>query len=156
MQPNIAIYEQKFRERGLALTIQRRIILAELLARLDHPTADQIFASVRDRVPGLSKTTVYRVLETLVSLGMARKVMHADAAVRFDPNVARHHHLVCEICGTLVDLADDDVANLSLPETEQHGFTIKNYTINFSGVCAGCSDGDRSLKHQKGEEYAGP
>jgi len=84
MTADITFYEQKFRERGLALTVQRRVILAELLARRDHPTADQVFAAVVGRVPGLSRTTVYRVLETLVGLGMARKVLHADAGICLD------------------------------------------------------------------------
>jgi len=155
MTADITFYEQKFRERGLALTVQRRVILAELLARRDHPTADQVFAAVVGRVPGLSRTTVYRVLETLVGLGMARKVLHADAAVRFDPNVARHHHLVCDVCGRLVDLDEAGLDALPLPAADLLGFTIRDYTINFTGICLDCREANSMENNQKGEHHAG-
>ena len=68
--------EQALREQGLSLTSQRRVILEALLKRKDHPTADQVYELVRDRLPGLSRATVYRALETLVQAGAARKVFH--------------------------------------------------------------------------------
>ena len=134
----IAYFENMCRSRGIALTVQRRIILQELLGRTDHPTADQIYESVQDRVPGLSRTTVYRVLDKLVELGAARKLAHTGAIVRFDPNVERHHHLICETCGQLVDLDDRAIRKLDLPRTSKSGFTITDYSINFTGICAGC------------------
>ncbi|HRX84343.1 MAG TPA: transcriptional repressor, partial [Phycisphaerae bacterium] len=59
-------FEQLCRQQGLALTVQRRTILSVLLDSDDHPTADQVYEIVRQRLPGLSRTTVYRVLDTFV------------------------------------------------------------------------------------------
>jgi Fur family peroxide stress response transcriptional regulator len=131
-------FEQEFRRRGLPLTTQRRVILEELLDRRDHPTADQIFETVRERLPSLSRTTVYRVLEALVDVGAARRVLHPDAVARFDPVTHRHHHLVCERCGALVDLDDEAVARIGLPDTGGMGFEITDYSISFTGICATC------------------
>ena len=131
-------FEHEFRRRGLPLTTQRRVILEELLDRRDHPTADQIFEAVRERLPSLSRTTVYRVLEALVDVGAARRVLHPDAVARFDPVTDRHHHLVCERCGALVDLDDEAVARIGLPDTGGMGFQITDYSISFTGVCATC------------------
>jgi Fur family peroxide stress response transcriptional regulator len=137
--------EEKCRARGLALTVQRRVILEELIDRTDHPTADQIHEAVRDRVPGLSLKTVYRALDTLVELGAARKVSHVGAVVRFDPNVERHHHLICESCGELVDLNDSAIPEIAFPKTP--GFTILDFSVYFTGVCDGC----RNTTNQEGE-----
>ena len=60
-------FERLCRERGLSLTVQRRAVLEAVLDRGDHPTADQVYDEVKERLPGLSRTTVYRVLETLVT-----------------------------------------------------------------------------------------
>ena len=131
--------EAECRRRGLAVTIQRRTVFGELAGRKDHPTADQVYDAVRARLPGLSRTTVYRVLDTLVDAGLARKVHHAGGVARFDPMTDRHHHLVCDGCGRLVDLDDRVVPPLRLPESSRTGFRIKDYSVSFTGLCPDCA-----------------
>lgn len=133
------------RGHGLAMTVQRRAILEELVSRRDHPSADQIFDAVGERLPGLSRTTVYRVLEALVRAGAVRKVPHPDAVARFDPIFERHHHLLCERCGRLFDLDDSEVRGLALPRSIGK-FMIRDYSINFTGVCAGCRKSKKERK----------
>jgi Fur family peroxide stress response transcriptional regulator len=137
--PGLGPLQEACRRRGLAVTIQRRAVFGELALRRDHPTADQIYDAVRDRLPGLSRTTVYRVLETLVEAGLARKVHHAGGGARFDPITGRHHHLSCERCGSLVDLDDSLVPPLRLPATTGTGFRIKDYSVSFTGLCPVCA-----------------
>jgi Fur family peroxide stress response transcriptional regulator len=129
--------EAVFRENGLPLTVQRKVILEALLDREDHPTTDQIYETVKDNLPGLSKATVYRVLDTLVQVGMVQKVFHTDAVARFDPMVSRHHHAICRLCGELIDLEPEAVPDIPFPKM-QSGFEITDYSINFTGVCSGC------------------
>ena len=61
-------FEKLCRNRGLPLTVQRRVVLQVVLEHDDHPTADQILEAVKDRVPGISRTTVYRSLDTLADM----------------------------------------------------------------------------------------
>jgi len=135
----VAGFEAECRKRGLAVTIQRRTVFEALSARRDHPTADQVYDAVKGRIPGLSRTTVYRVLEALVDAGFARKVHHAGGVARFDPMTHRHHHLVCEACGRLVDEGDAAVPTLRLPEARGSGFRIKDYSVSFLGLCGACA-----------------
>jgi Fur family peroxide stress response transcriptional regulator len=137
-QDRLSAFEQECRRRGLALTVQRRAVFEELSTRRDHPTADQVYDAAQRRLPGLSRTTVYRVLETLVGTGFAQKVHHPDAVVRFDPVTGRHHHLVCEACGSLVDVDDSVVPRVRMPDPTETGFQIRDYSVSFSGLCSNC------------------
>jgi Fur family peroxide stress response transcriptional regulator len=130
--------ESVCREHGLALTIQRRAILEALAGRTDHPTADQIYDAIKDRLKGVSKTTVYRVLETLVSVGVARKISNPEAKARFDADTTRHHHITCLHCGVVTDVHDEELNKLQFPVHVEKGFEFVDYSINFTGLCAGC------------------
>jgi Fur family peroxide stress response transcriptional regulator len=126
------------RKHGLALTIQRRAILENLAGRNDHPTADQLYDSIKDQLKGVSKTTVYRILETLVSVGVIRKVSNPESISRFDADTSRHHHLICVECGTVIDIHDEELNRLELPECFKSDFEFHDYSINFSGRCSRC------------------
>ena len=69
-QARLAEVEALCRERGLSVTVQRRVIFEVLLGRRDHPTAEQVYDLVIDRIPRVSRATVYRVLDTLVQVGV--------------------------------------------------------------------------------------
>jgi Fur family peroxide stress response transcriptional regulator len=129
---------QVCRARGLPFTLQRRAIIEALLQDTYHPTADQIYDAIRVRVPGLSRTTVYRTLETLVRLGLAGKVCHPGAAARYDAKTQRHHHLVCLQCGKMVDLEDTSLDTIPLPAPGYLEFDIADYSIQFRGICRDC------------------
>ncbi|MBP7147625.1 MAG: transcriptional repressor [Acidobacteria bacterium] len=129
------------KQEGIPVTVQRRVILETLLAHDDHPTADDLFAEVRETVRGVSRTTVYRVLDTLVRVGLARRIAHPGAKARFDANTERHHHLVCTHCDRLIDVHDDRLADIEPPPISQDGFVVQDFSLQFYGVCSECSRG---------------
>jgi Fur family transcriptional regulator, peroxide stress response regulator len=138
IQQRLDEFEEICRQKGLPITMQRRVILEAVLQRDDHPTAEQIFEAVRDRIPQLSQTTVYRTLDTLLKLGVIRRVHLTGITGRFDGKVVRHHHLVCITCGIVVDIDDDNLDQISLPKQKLHGFEIDDYSVQFSGKCSNC------------------
>ncbi len=68
---------------GLKYSRQRESIRNCLCSREDHPTADMIYASIRQEYPNISLGTVYRNLSLLVETGEIRKIT-TDGADRFD------------------------------------------------------------------------
>jgi Fur family peroxide stress response transcriptional regulator len=137
-QPGPEPFEEVCRRHGLPLTIQRRATLEALAARSDHPTADQILEDVRKHMPEISRTTVYRVLEALVRIGIARKVCHPGAAARYETETRRHHHLVCLNCESMVDIYAPHLDRLRLPDVNSY-FHIEDYSIQFRGLCSDCA-----------------
>lgn len=137
--PQMLHFEEQCRRHGLALTVQRRAVFEALYLRRDHPTADQVYAAVRHRLPGVSRTTVYRVLETFVRAGLITKACHPGAAARYDPVVRRHHHLVCLRCEKIVDFLDSRLDHLPRPKAKHHDFVIDDYCVHFRGLCGECA-----------------
>jgi Fur family transcriptional regulator, peroxide stress response regulator len=132
------LLESLCRQRGVPVTVQRRVIFGALVERADHPTIDQIFADVRQRLPGISRTTVYRTLETLVELGIAKRTNHFETAARFDGNTGHHHHLVCLRCNKVLDFDDPGLSRLSLPDMHRTGFEVTDFSVYFEGLCPNC------------------
>jgi Fur family transcriptional regulator, peroxide stress response regulator len=136
--PNKLDFENICKNNGLALTIQRRAILEALSTRNDHPTADQVYDDIREKLKGISRTTVYRVLETFVSVGLAKKISNPDSKARFDADTRRHHHLNCVKCGLILDLHEVSLNDLKAPDGIDEDFHIIDYSITFTGLCAKC------------------
>ncbi len=137
---------------GLTLTVQRRAILETILPRTDHPTADAVVEHVRASHPEIGRATVYRTLEKLAALGVIRRLSHPGAAMRYDPNPARHHHLVCRRCGAIVDVHAPETHAIALPAKLAQGFDIEDYSIQFRGVCRGCRrrrQRERSVRNRR-------
>lgn len=126
------------REDGLPVTVQRRMIMESLAGRVDHPTADQVYEEIRERIAGVSRTTVYRVLEAFVAHGLAQKVSVAQAKARFDAETRRHHHLECVTCGGVVDIHDKSLDEVTFTDIAGTDFEIIDFAISFRGRCPAC------------------
>jgi Fur family transcriptional regulator, peroxide stress response regulator len=118
------------------LTVQRRAVLEALVRRRDHPSADQVWEDVRARLPGVSRTTVYRVLDALATRGVVR-ALDGPGARRYEARTERHHHAVCRVCGRIADVADARLDRLPVPRGE--GFAVEDYSVHFTGRCRACS-----------------
>jgi Fur family peroxide stress response transcriptional regulator len=134
------LFERICREQGVPFTVQRRVILETVLDLDDHPTADQVYDAVAHLLTGISRTTVYRTLETLVRLGVITKACHPGKPVRFDTRTEVHHHLVCLHCDDVVDIFDEHLDALTIPDTSAYGFKVSDFRVQLRGVCRRCSE----------------
>jgi Fur family transcriptional regulator, stress-responsive regulator len=122
------------------VTVQRRAALKALIRRDDHPTADALYADVVAELPGVSKATVYRALDNLVELGLARRVHHEGSVARYDGNAERHHHLICARCGSISDVAWEVLDAIPIPRIPRDAFEVHDFFVNFQGLCRDCAE----------------
>src|SRR5262245_56314076 len=95
---------------GLRCTPQRHAVMAFLLdPSSHHPTAAEIFEAVNRADPRSSRATTYNNLRDLVQAGLVREVAVEGRAARFDAKGMRHHHFICDRCGSVEDLDWYDV-----------------------------------------------
>lgn len=117
---------------------QRELILQQVRSRCDHPTADEIYTTVRDESPGLSLGTVYRNLNQLVQEGEILRVTVPGGADRFDRDTHPHGHLCCRGCGRVLDVPVDAAA-LESVWSQYKGAKVEDYALSLYGLCADCA-----------------
>jgi Fur family ferric uptake transcriptional regulator len=127
------------RSHGLRATPQRQAVLATL-GELGHATPEELFAAAEPRLPGLSLSTVYRTLDSLVDGGLVRHAhFHGASRSYFLAEHAGHAHLVCERCERVVSLEGDALETFLAAVRGQHGFTVETDHVALAGICADCA-----------------
>src|SRR5436309_7237549 len=89
---------------SLALTKQRRSVLRVIRGSVKHLTANEVFGHARRILPGISFATVYNSLRYLKNQRLIGDVRFGTDAARYDRNLTRHDHALCDRCGKLIDL----------------------------------------------------
>ena len=113
---------------------QRDCIKEFLMGRTDHPTADMVYAHVREEFPHISLGTVYRNLSLLSEIGEIRKIT-CNGPDRFDANTMPHYHFTCNSCGCVGDLEFAKEPALSGATPMNFAGEIENVTFDFNGIC---------------------
>ena len=121
---------------------QREAIKNQLMGRLDHPTAEALYAELKQEYPNLSFATVYRNLNQMEQWGEVKKLT-VDGATRFDPNTEPHSHFFCRMCDAVIDMPEDDPEIRRLAQ-EGFGGVIESCTSNFYGICPSCMSSGQS------------
>ena len=122
------------------LTPQREAVYQVIQERDDHPTAGDIFEAARRRLPGISYATVYNSLRYLKDAGLVYEITFGDGASRYDRELDRHDHAICNDCGKLVDFDLPDAAKLMQAAARKSKFKPDSVHLTLRGRCPECSE----------------
>jgi Fur family transcriptional regulator, ferric uptake regulator len=137
---------EQLRARGLRVTAQREQVLAAV-RELGHATPEQISDSVTD----VDLTTVYRTLDLLEELGLVRHAHLGHGAPSYRPAEDDHIHVVCHVCGKIVDAEPDLVDDLAGRLHADTGFVLDRSHFTVFGRCRDCAESAAS-HHPSGEQ----
>ena len=120
-------------------TIQREAILKVLKNGIAHPSAEDVYISLKKRLPQLSLATVYRNLEQMAINGTVKKISFNDKPARFDIDTRRHFHIFCPVCGAVsnIDFADFAAVNEQINQ-KLSDLKIDDYCLYFIHICDAC------------------
>jgi Fur family ferric uptake transcriptional regulator len=130
----------------LKLTKQRQIILEELQKVRSHPSADEVYALVRPRLPRISLATVYRNLEVLAEAGLIQKLALAGSQKRFDGMVGNHYHIRCLKCGRVDDVALELLTLGEAASNLLNGYQCVGHRLEFFGICPRCQEEQADIR----------
>ncbi|MCW5848703.1 MAG: transcriptional repressor [Anaerolineae bacterium] len=124
---------------GYKLTGPRLAVLYVLEMELCHASPQEVYERGVAIYPALGLSTVYRTLDILTELGLARPAYLGDASQRFTVHHdQRHYHLVCDACGAITDVDEDRITELACSLAAGLGFKPRGQYLEIYGLCQHC------------------
>lgn len=118
--------------------------LMEALAAISAPATAPV---IQQQAPGLVQSSLYRNLAVLQEAGLVTRVDVGEGRSYFELSELvtkeHHHHLVCQECRTVVDIALPAKAERAIERAlgdaaEGAGFELTEHRVDLVGVCAAC------------------
>ncbi|MDA1353423.1 MAG: transcriptional repressor [bacterium] len=130
------------------MTIQRKtIVLEKVLEILQHTQNAISVSQLMDKLETIgirpNKTTLYRLLEKLVSTTDALSITLKNGISYYELRQKRphHHHFYCTKCDTVFCLGSCHVHTQKIDLTQllpSPKFTVEAHDFNLYGVCESC------------------
>lgn len=120
-------------------TKQKEIVLDILEQNRIHPTIQEIYQLAKTKYPNIGQATVYRNVNKLVEENkLVRLPAIEDEGYHYDINMSPHNHLVCNSCGKIIDLFDNDYDNMIKRIETDNSVKITKSLLILEGICAKC------------------
>ncbi len=125
-------------EHGIAVTQQRQVLYETMQGMHGHPSPEEVYASVKQRIPSISLATVYKNIHLFVESGVLRELSMHHGTLRVEMNKHPHHHLVCSVCKRVTDVEHDELGIGEPAMRLASGFVVERVSVDVIGVCPAC------------------
>lgn len=132
--------------KSLKCTAQRLLVLDVMLSGKEHRSVEDIHGVSRRSDPSIGLATVYRTLKLLEEAGLILSHTYDAGVVHYEAvDMQGHHdHLICQQCGAVVDVLDEDIECLQKGLAERHGYVLCAHRMYLYGLCPACQEGGES------------
>lgn len=137
------VVESRLADHDQLYTTNRRAVVDALVAAGAPITLPDLLATDRS----LAQSSAYRSLATLVDAGVVRRLVHVGDHTLFELDehlTEHHHHLICDGCGTVVDVTLPDRLEQAMDRAfddaaSAAGFSPTHHAVDIHGTCTACS-----------------
>ena len=128
--------------RGLKASSTRDAVARAALRRRGHFSVDELIADLRSGgAAEVHAATVYRVLPLLVEAGLLQMTLVSNReGARYERAFEREHHdhLICTMCGKVVEFEFEAIEVLQRDVAERFGFHLTGHVHELLGTCRDC------------------
>jgi Fur family transcriptional regulator, peroxide stress response regulator len=125
---------------GITVTHQRQVLFEVMQGIPGHPSPEEVYERVKERIPSISLATVYKNIHLFIASGLFREVSMHHGSLRVEMNDRPHHHMVCTRCKTIYDLDEEQLGGMPQPHRLPNGFVAERYSVDVLGRCANCQE----------------
>jgi Fur family ferric uptake transcriptional regulator len=132
--------EREILDAGGKRSRSRAVVIERFFNGPEHVTVEELTRNVRKTSPGIGAVTVYRTLKLLSRMGYANELDFGEGVRRYESSLSSHHdHLVCTVCGTVIEFENPEIEKLQDLVTRRHGFHTKAHRLEIFGRCRNCA-----------------
>jgi len=130
------------RDEGYLVTRQRRRIADVMFTTTGHLSVEDIQNLLRQRKVSASIASIYRTLDVLIKSGLVVQHRFGKRFKRFEAvrQDQHHDHLICTVCGRVIEFKNDTIETLQLQVAKKHNFVITNHKLDIYGRCSKCKN----------------
>jgi Fur family transcriptional regulator, ferric uptake regulator len=129
---------------GYRLSAPRSAVVETLADLGCSVTAKEIADRLQQRGTDVGVASIYRTLDLLDRLRLARRVDAGEGVARYepiDPSGDHHHHLVCERCGEVTAFEDGELERAIESLCDRVEYAIAAHDVTLRGECPACRAG---------------
>ena len=129
---------------GYRLSAPRSAVVETLATLGCSVTAKEIADRLHERGEDVGVASIYRTLDLLDKLRLARRVDAAEGVARYepiDPSGDHHHHIVCERCGAVTAFEDRELEQAIERVSRSLSFAVDDHDVVLHGACSDCRAG---------------
>ena len=105
-------------------------------------SAEEILSEIEKGNSEIGLATIYRTLQLFTDTGIIVKHDFDDGRSRYelktDNDVHNHHHLICQVCGKIIEVNMDLMDELEKEIEDEYDFEITNHIVKLYGHCKDC------------------
>ena len=126
---------QRCEQKGLRMTIQRKIIAQVLEDAADHPDVEELYKRASKIDLTISIATVYRTVKLFDEAGILDKLEFGDGRARYEDAEREHHdHLIDINSGRVIEFMDSDIEKLQEKIAQKLGYKLMGHKLELYGV----------------------
>lgn len=135
-------FHDYLKSQRLRITQERDDILAVIMKKMKHFTATDIYQELQASGKNIGLATIYRTLPLLVHAGLVREAdrrrRKEEQTYEVSAGQDHHDHLICEVCGMMIEFEEPMIEELQERVAEKYGFRLRRHYLDLRGVCADC------------------
>ena len=129
---------------GYRLSAPRSAVVESLADLGCSVTAKEIADRLHERGQDVGVASIYRTLDLLDRLRLAKRVDAAEGVARYepiDPSGEHHHHMVCGRCGEVRAFEDSELERAIERLATRVDYVVDTHDVTLRGECPACRAG---------------
>ncbi len=142
MQPELQLFQDYLRRRGLRRTLEREQVLREIFSIHEHFDVDELYLRLRHQGAKVSKASIYRALPLFIDCGLIREVDFTEGHWHYEHIYGHslHNHLRCLGCGEILEFEEPLLKALEESLARKYSYRIKAQQWEVRGYCGNCQE----------------